>query len=308
MPIDYSNLRTLDLNLLLALDVLIEEASVTKAAERLNVSQSSMSYSLKRLRSLLDDPILIRTSRDMEVTPYACEISSTIRQILTDIQNTLLEREIFNPNTARANFRIASSDYVEATLGGDLIQRLMNQAPGIRIRINNLDTSIVLDALDNNTIDLFFGVDLPQKTWHVKQNLYREEFACVVNGDFSGTEMSLDDYLERSHILVSMRDDFEGAADRILAQQQHTRQVVWSTAHFMAVPFLIANSDRIALLPKRMAQKCANSMGLKLLPPPIDLTGFTISMFWHQRNTNVPQHQWLRNQFMEAVQTLYSNM
>ena len=304
MTINYTNLRKLDLNLLLALDVLIEETSVTKAAEKLNMSQSAMSYSLKRLRSLLDDPILIRTSRDMEATPYACEISVAIRQILTDIQNALLEKDVFNPSTASGDFRIAASDYVEATLGSALSNQLIKQAPGIRLRVSNFDREIALEALDNGNIDLFIDVSLPCKSWHVKQELYHEEFVCVVGGDVSMTEISLTDYLERSHILVSMRDDFQGAADQLLAQQQQTRSVIWSTAHFMAVPFLIVNSDCIALLPKRMAQKCAQSMGLKLLEPPIDLKGFTMAMFWHQRNSNLPQHQWLRSQLLEAAQTL----
>lgn len=304
VTIDYTNLRKLDLNLLLALDVLIEETSVTKAAEKLNMSQSAMSYSLKRLRSLLDDPILVRTSRDMEATPYAREISVAIRQILTDIQNALLERDFFNPNTASEDFRIAASDYVEVTLGSELLNRLTNQAPGIRIRISNFNRETALDALDDGSIDLFIDVSLPCKSWHVKQELYHEKFVCVVDGDISMTEISLTDYLERPHILVSMRDDFQGAVDQILEQRQQTRSVIWSTAHFMAAPFLIANSDCIALLPERMAQKCAQSMGLKLLDPPIDIQGFTIAMFWHQRNNNLPQHQWLRHQLLEAAQIL----
>ncbi|MEO0457477.1 MAG: LysR family transcriptional regulator [Cyanobacteria bacterium P01_A01_bin.114] len=304
MAIDYTNLRKLDLNLLLALDVLIEEASVTKAAEKLNVSQSSMSYSLKRLRSLLDDPILIRTSRDMEPTPFACEISVAIRQVLTDIQNMLLEREPFDPQTARGDFRIATSDYVEATLGGDLLHRLINQAPGIRIRINSIEHGSILNALDDNNIDLFVGVDSPLKSWHLKQELYREELVCVVDSDCPLTQISLEEYLERSHILVSLQDGFQDIADRFLAQQQLSREIIWSTAYFMAVPLMIVNTDCIALLPSRMAQKCAQSMGLKLLPPPIDVTGFTVSMFWHQRNTNLPQHQWLRSQIVEATQAL----
>jgi DNA-binding transcriptional LysR family regulator len=103
--------------LLIALDVLIAEASVTKAAERLNMSQSAMSYALKRLRIILDDDILIRTSREMEVTPYARQISDRVHQILTEIESTLLSKEIFNPATAQESFRIAASDYVEATIG-----------------------------------------------------------------------------------------------------------------------------------------------------------------------------------------------
>ena len=304
MNIDYTNLRKLDLNLLIALDVLITEASVTKAAVKLNMSQSAMSHALKRLRTILNDEILIRTSREMEVTPYAWQISDRVRQILIDIESTLLSETTFNSATAQETFRIAASDYVEATIGINLIQQLATQAPGIRIRITNLDKETVMDALDENRIDLIINARLPLKSWHVEQNLYREEFVCVVRSDEALTELSMEDYLRRSHLLVSMRDDFQGKVDEILEQQQQSRQVIWSTPHFMAIPFLLANSDCVALLPRRMAQQCAKAMDLKLLSPPMTIEGFTVSMIWHQRNTNRPQHQWLRAQVIEATQNI----
>ena len=301
MNIDYSKLRQLDLNLLIALDVLIIEASVTKAAEKLNLSQSAMSYSLKKLRTILDDDILIRTSKEMEVTPYARQISDRLRQILVEIQATLLEKETFNPATSRETFRIATSDYVEATIGVNLVPQLAIQAPNMRIRINHLEKSTVMNALDNNEIDLAINPKLNLKSWQVQENLYQEEFVCVFRGGDSITEISLADYLKRSHILVSLQDDFQGEGDRILELQQQSRQVIWSTTHFMTVPFLLANSDCIALLPKRMAQRCAKAMNLKILPPPIPIEGFTVSMVWHQRHTNNLAHQWLRQQIIEAI-------
>ena len=136
-----------------------------------------------------------------------------------------------------------------------------------------------LAALDNNSIDLFIGAGLDLKRWHVLEELYQEEFVCVVRSDCPLMELSLDEYVYsllrsgRSHILVSLQDDFRGISDLILEQQQQSRKVVWSTPHFMAVPFMLANSDCVALLPKRMAEQCAREMGLKLLPPPIDVTG-----------------------------------
>jgi DNA-binding transcriptional LysR family regulator len=302
--INYTNLRKLDLNLLIALDVLITESSVTKAAERLEMSQSAMSHALKRLRIILNDDILIRTSREMEVTPYARQISDRVRQILLEIQSSLLEKEAFNPATAKNTFRIAASDYVEATIGINLVQQLTTQAPGIRIRVTNLHKETVMNALDENFIDLIINARLPLKNWHVEQNLYREEFVCVIRSDAALTELSVEDYIRRSHLLVSMRDDFQGAGDEILERQQQSRQVIWSTPHFMAMPFLLANSDCVALLPRRMAQQCAKAMNLKLLPPPIEIEGFTVSMIWHQRNTNRPQHQWLREQIVNATQNI----
>lgn len=218
MNIDYTNLRQLDLNLLVALDVLIAEASVTRAAEKLNTSQSAMSHSLKRLRTILNDDILIRTSREMEVTTYARQISDRVRQILSEIQSTLLEKTVFDPSTANETFRIAASDYVESAIGTNLLQQLTTHAPGIRIRISNLDKENVMNALDNNLIDVVIDAKLPLNSWHVEQNLYQEEFVCVAKEDNSMTELSIADYIKRSHILVSMRDDFQGAYDEILKQ------------------------------------------------------------------------------------------
>lgn len=304
MNIDYINLRQLDLNLLVALDALITEASVTRAAERLNMSQSAMSYSLKRLRMILNDEILVRTSREMEVTSHARQIRDRVRQILIEIQSTLLETEAFNPATAKKIFKIATSDYVEATIGGHLVRQLTTQAPGIRIRISNLAKETVMDALDSDRLDMIINPQLPLKSWHVREDLYREEFVCVLRGDDSLPELAVVDYLDRHHILVSMRDDFQGAGDKILERQQQSRQVIWSTSHFMAVPFLLTNSDCVALLPRRMAQQCAKAMNLKLFSPPIEIDGFTVSMVWHQRNNNNPQHQWLRQQVIDATRDI----
>ena len=303
MDLNYNKLRQLDLNLLIALDVLIEEVSVSKAAERLNMSQSTMSYSLKKLRTILDDDILIRTSRQMEVTPYARGISDRIRQILQEIQLTLLEKEEFAPAIADESFIIATSDFVEASIGIDLLNWLANYAPGIKIRISNLGKEFVLNALDNNSIDLFIGARLPLKNWHVRQELYREEFVCVVRDD-ALEELSIEDYLERSHILVSLRDDFIGEYDKILEQQDLSRRIIWSTPHFMTVPFLLANSNSMALLPNRMAQYCVREMNLKLFPPPVAIEGFARSAIWHQRNNNSPRHQWLRSQVINAVRDI----
>lgn len=302
MEIDYNKLRQLDLNLLIALDVLIEEASVSKAAERLNMSQSTMSYSLKKLRTILDDDILIRTSRQMEVTPYARQISDRIRQILSEIQSTFLEKEEFDPAAADETFIVATSDFVETTIGIDLLDELA-YVSGIKIRISSLGKEFVLNALDNNSIDLFIGARLPLKSWHVCQELYREEFVCVVRDD-ALEELSIEDYLERSHILVSLRDDFIGEYDKILEQQNLSRRIIWSTPHFMTVPFLLAHSNCMALLPNRMAQHCARDMNLKLFPPPVAIEGFAVSAIWHQRNNNSPRHQWLRSQIVNSVRNI----
>ncbi|MEL6129443.1 MAG: LysR substrate-binding domain-containing protein, partial [Cyanobacteria bacterium J06628_4] len=110
--------------------------------------------------------------------------------------------------------------------------------------------------------------------------------------------------LEGRHILASTQESVIALLDKTMAQPKVAQNVSWSTPHLMAIPFLVTNSDCIALLPRRLAQKYANLLELKILPPPPDLTDLTVSMFWHQRNDNVAQHQWLRSQLVEAAQAL----
>lgn len=304
MTIDYSSLRKLDLNLLLALDVLIEEVSVTNAAEKLNMSQSAMSYSLKRLRTLLDDPILIRSSRDMESTPYAREISVAVRRILNDIQNSLLKRNSFDPDTSQEEFRIAFSDYSEIILGKGFLERLTKHAPGMHIWISHSDRTAALDDLDANHIDLLIDFHDHHKSWHCKQELYREELVCVINSESDIDEITIDEYLKRRHIFVPMQDESQRFEDQDIVQQQIKKNAVWSTPHFMAVPFLLANGDYISLLPKRLAQRCAKSFGLQVLSPPVHVNELKISMLWHQRHNNLAAHQWLRSQLIEVADAL----
>lgn len=236
MTIDYAQLRQLDLNLLVIFDALIDKASVTQAAQTLSMSQSAVSHALKRLRDILGDDILIRTSkRQMEVTPYARQLSIRVRQTLTDIQDTLLIPETFEPATAREDFRIAASDYVEATLGGALLAQV-SQTAHIRIRIVPFDKETVLEQLDDNRIDIAFGPGLPLKRWHLQQALYTEELVCVVRSDCPIESLSMAEYGARSHILASLRNDFHGIVDERLDQ---ARRVAWSTPHFMAIPFFL---------------------------------------------------------------------
>lgn len=304
MVIDYSSLRKLDLNLLLALNVLIEEVSVTRAAEKLNMSQSAMSYALKRLRLLLDDPILIRSSRDMEATPYAREISVSVRRILTDIQSNLIKKKAVDSSEITQAFRIASSDYVESILGKTFLENLSSQNGATRVRISNVNRASVLSSLDDGSLDLIIDVNLQHKNWHLKQELYREELVYVVHQDVDVAETMVERYLRKSQILVPVQEGLETVIDDCLLRQQLSQNVIWSTSHFMAISFLITNSNYVALLPKRMAQKCSRLLGLKILSSPFEEEDFPICMIWHQRNTNRTHHRWLRNQLMEITQSL----
>ncbi|MEM8613081.1 MAG: LysR family transcriptional regulator [Cyanobacteria bacterium P01_H01_bin.105] len=304
MTIDYSSLRKLDLNLLLALDVLIAEVNVTRAAEKLNMSQSAMSYSLKRLRILLDDPILIRSSRDMEATPYAREISVAVRRILKDIQSSLLKRDSFDPDTSQEDFRIAFSDYVEVVLGKFFLEALAKYSPGIHIRIINIEHTAALEALDTNRIDLLIDTNEHHKSWHLRQELYQEELVCVINGKSDIDEMTVDECLKRRSILASTQDESQEIEDKFIIQQQLKEGAIWSTPHFLSIPFLLASGDYVSLLPKSLAQRCARLFGLQVLSTPIHVSDLKISMFWHQRNENLARHQWLRSQLVEIANAL----
>ncbi|MEL6230983.1 MAG: LysR substrate-binding domain-containing protein, partial [Cyanobacteria bacterium J06627_3] len=210
----------------------------------------------RRIRLFLS-PISYTRNSYNSATPYAREVSIAVRQILTEIQSNILEKKPFNPDMVSGDFRIAFSDYVEATLGKSLLERLTKLAPGIHIRVSNLNRTDMLDALDGGRIDLLVDVSAHHKSWHFKQELYQEEFVCVVDKDVSFSEMTVERYLEGRHILASTQESVIALLDKTMAQPKVAQNVAWSTPHLMAIPFLVTNSDCIALLPRRLAQKYA---------------------------------------------------
>lgn len=295
--IHHINLAGIDLNLLVVFDALMTEQNVTRAGERVGLSQPATSNALARLRSAINDDLFIRTAAGLRPTPTAIALHQQLRPALQQIQAALLDQPTFDPATSDRVFAIGMSDYGEFTLLPQLMQQLQMLAPRISVQVRSGDRQKLLSLLDRGEIDLACGVFPEKIAWHQEQLLLEESYVCVCrqNHPVIGSALSLAEYLSVSHLLVSIKEDRVGRVDALLAEQNLTRHIALSTPHFLTAPFILAQTDLVATLAHRVALALARNQQLKLLPLPFPLPGFSVVMRWHQSTETSPACQWLRS-------------
>lgn len=286
----------IDLNLLTALDALLSERNVTKAATRVGLSQSAMSHKLRRLRDLFEDELLVGGRAGMVPTERALALAEPVRRGLLELQSALLSVEDFDPATARRRFTIGSTDYADFVILPRVLDHLARHAPGITLRIEPLGDRMV-ESLEDGTIDLVMGIALQGSALR-QRPVYDEGFMTIareghpaLDGD---GELDLPRYLELGHVMMS-KDDSPGLVDEALARVGHQRRVVLSTPYFVPIPFIVAGSDLVATIPRALAVTAATRAPLRLLVPPVPLPTFRIMATWHERSHRDPAHQWLRD-------------
>lgn len=304
--IHHINLAGLDLNLLVVFDALITEGSVTRAGERVGLSQPATSNALARLRRLTKDELFYRTTAGLRPTPRALALAQQLSPALRQIQGALLEDASFDPATSDRLFAIGMSDYVELTLLPKLMQRVQSVAPGVSLQVRSGDRQALFALLDSGTIDVACGLFPEAVPWHQEQPLFHDTYLCAARLDHPslGDTLSLDNYLALPHLLISVKEDRVGRVDQLLAKQNQQRQVALSIPHFLAAPFVLAQTDLIATLARRVALAFNQTQPLKLLPLPLDLEGFSVSMRWHRSSQNSSPSQWLRSLIADVAQTL----
>lgn len=304
--IHHLNLAGLDLNLLVVFDALMTEQSVTRAGERVGLSQPATSNALSRLRALMADELFVRTAAGLRPTPKAITLMAQLNPALEQIQSTLLKEEAFNPSTSDRTFAVGMSDHVEFTLLPKLIQTLQTIAPQVSLQVRSGDRQKLFSLLDNGEIDLACGVFPEKIQLHQEQILFKETYVCVCRKDHPriGESISLQEYISIPHLLVSIKEDRVGRVDRLLTKQNLKRHITLSTPHFLVAPFILAQTDLITTLASRIAITFEKVQPLKLLPVPLDLKGFAVSMRWHRSTHSVPACQWLRSMFVEVSRTL----
>ena len=310
MSIDAVNLGHIDLNLLVHLDALLTERSVTRAAARVGIGQSAMSHNLARLRELFDDELLTRGPEGLRLTPRAVTLVEPVRTTLAQIQTLVARDEAFDPATAMRTFRFGLPDSMEILLIPTLLARLREVAPGIHLRLYNIDPSRVLDDLDADTMDLAIGYEPLNKgqVHHKRRKLLTETFLCMFNAEKTGMTppISLDDYVLLPHVLTSMAQgrSARGFVDDALEKLGLRRSVALTTQRFLTVPSLVSHAPVIVTMGSRLARRFSAELGLNVSPPPVDLDEVTVSLLWHASYDHDPAHAWLRDQLAELVAEL----
>jgi DNA-binding transcriptional LysR family regulator len=304
MAIDHINLARIDLNLLVALDALLSERSVTKAAARIGIGQSAMSHNLARLRQLFDDELLVRAPEGMRPTPRALALVDSIRVTLSEIETLIRRADAFNPATAERTFRVGLPDSVEMLVGPHLLDITRAEAPGIRFRLYSTDSRRLLEDIDADAIDLGIGIgSFPEGQVHHKRRvLATDTYLCMFNAERVGVKppISLKDYVRLPHVLTSLRKGERGVVDDALEKIGMSRTVALTTPRFVVVPFLVAGAPVITTMHARLAKIFSRELDLSLSRVPVELPELTTSMLWHASYDGDQGHAWLRKAIERA--------
>ncbi len=305
MPIDHINLARVDLNLLVALDALLTERSVTKAAARIGIGQSAMSHNLARLRELFDDELMTRGPRGMQPTPRALALADPVRIALAQIETLVSRADAFDPATAARVFRIGLPDSVEVLVGPALLADVCQHAPGIRFRFYAAEGQGLLDDLDADRLDLGIGVGAfaGGQVHHKRRVLATDTYLVMFNAKKVPIKppISLEDYVRLPHVLTSLRRGERGVVDEALEKLGLSRKIALVTPRFVAVPFLVAGAAVITTMHARLARYFADELGLSLSPPPVELPQLTTSLLWHASYDKDPAHIWLRETIVRVA-------
>lgn len=294
----------LEINLLLALDALLRDENVTHAAERLHISQSALSGRLNKLRNILSDPLFLpaSTGRGVTATPHALAIKPELQRLLEHLNEFSQKAYIFDPATSERTFKIATSDNPAAIIAPDLLPLIHQRAPGVKIAFVFPDRARIGEFLQNGDIDIYIGAadNAPQDL--IGRGLFEDQMVTAQRiGHPRGTgPLSLDDFCSLHHLLISSDGGmFSGVIDRVLAEYGRSRKVGVSVQSYALAPLVVASTDYLCTLPKRLLERFAHS--LDLFEPPIPLGKFALKYFWHPKMTADPAHQWLRSVVSEAA-------
>lgn len=292
-----TNINALDLNLLKALHGLLETASVTRAAERVNLSQPAMSRALERLRHTLQDPLLVRSGRGMMLTPRAESLIAPVQTAVAQL-GSVFAPQIFDPSKANDLFRIMAPDYLAQKIMPSVLSRVFNAAPNIQIEIENLSGSAIRD-LNAGKISLGFGVvdDGPALENVAAQGLMTDKQVCLMRRGhpLAADDLKLTGFAQARHALLSITGKGGGRIDDVLKTHGLSRSIALRVAHFLTVSSVIETTDLIITVPGLLANQILNDkLVKKALPPELQIPSFTVSQIWHQRFSADPAHQWLR--------------
>lgn len=293
----------LDLNLLVALDVLLKERSVSRAAEQLHLSPSALSNSLARLREYFNDDLLVQIGRKLELTPRAKVLQESVRDVLLRIDSTIAAQPVFAPERSDRTFRIFASDYSQMILGPALFTLAAKAHATVKFEILP-QVSAPYKSLERGEADLLIipvGFTSPEHPW---EKLFGEEFVCLVwkGSKLAQEALTLDRYVNADHVVMKPVDDrvdaFEG---RFLKRYGISRRIAVSTYSFVTLPALVVGTEHVATVQARVARRLAGSWPLEVRPAPVPFDRMEESMQWHKFHANDPGLAWLRGLMVEAA-------
>jgi DNA-binding transcriptional LysR family regulator len=298
------NLASLDLNLLVSLDALLQQRSVTKAAAQMGLSQPALSASLARLRRHFGDELLTRVGNEYRLTPLAVQLRGMARAALTGVERVFTAQPEFDPASSSREFNLLISDYAVAVLGDTMASLLAEEAPNARLRFT-ANTPFAVDAADQILLstDLLvlphgFVSDLSHR------DLYRDEWVCIVAADNEavGEQLTVENLETLPWVVTFHGPTAATPAARQMRMRGIELNVQVVTENFLTVPSLVTGSRRIALLQRRLVELLPLNIGLRQLPPPVEVGQLVEAMWWHPVYDDDPEHRYLRDVVVRAAQ------
>ncbi len=298
-----SELRRLDLPLLLIFLGLLRHRKAVDVAADLGLTQSAISQALKRLRDVFGDDLFLRRPHGMDPTATALALEEPVTRAVEALRGALGGTRAFDPQSADGIIRIAALDAEQSVLVPLLAAHLQKTAPGLRMSILPLGRRAAVDALVEGRADLAFGFiwDLPETV--LAARLYTEDYAVVGRQDVlaSASNLTLGGYCDAPHILVSPGGDIRGVVDETLKAMGRSRKVILALPSFLPALAAAETTGALVTLPARIARQFAPRFGLAIATPPVVVRQFPVSVFWHRRDDMHPRTRWITQQLHEIL-------
>jgi DNA-binding transcriptional LysR family regulator len=298
------NLSAVDLNLLVAFDALLAERNVTRAAERVGLSQPALSKALNRLRDIFDDPLFERREGLMQPTPQALKLGRPVRRALDEIRTALAPQD-FDPRRAEASVTLGLVDYYEVLLLPPLLRELRRIAPGIDLVVKPTDRLRVYDQFAKNEID-FAVVPIPESVTelHADPLMIEDAVTLMAEGNPLAGDFTLERFATARHIIVALEGQGVGRIDALLAAHGLKRRIALRLPHFASVPFIVGGSDLITTMPRGLGTRLGAAAKIVCLPPPLLVPPVTVHLAWHPRHATTPLHRWMRETIKKVAATI----
>lgn len=299
------NINKVDLNLLLIFHTVMEEKTTMKAAARLGLSQPAISHGLNRLRDLLEDRLFVRASRGVLPTPKAMALEPIVKDILEKAEQVFLEPPKFDPKTAENTFRLATTDYFEQVALPLVLKRLQKEAPNITLMSRPTGGYLPKEGLEAGDYDLAiagFYQDIPNRFF--KQKLYQDEFVFVTHKNRKIGKLSLEEYANQRHIIISPQGDLKTKSKEIMKKHGYDIHYSVAVTGFLSPARILSMTDLALTCPKRLALTYLEFFPLKIYELPFKIPTMNVIQVWHERQQDNPAHQWFRNLLYEVGQEL----
>jgi len=294
-----------ELEWLVILDEVYKTRHVSRAAERLDLSQATVSIALGKLRKKFRDPLFTKTSRGMLPTPFAEALIGDVRATLSAMDRALNRRLAFEPKSSSREFHIGCTDISEVVLIPMLLNRLHREAPGVTLRVSRISAAIA-EELTAGTVDLAVGFMPDLDAGFHQEVLFNQNRVCLVAQKHPriGAKLTKAAFSTEGHVTVASSGTGHAIVDRVLARRKIARRVVATVPSFLAVGSIVAETELLAIVPRILARTLAAKEKLRILELPIELPAYSVKQHWHERFNADPANVWLRNTMLSLFSKL----